>query len=225
MSVTGNAQSVSDTSNLPEPLSLILKGISDKYDNGQKDDSQVVAYKDTIIDECEKYGYCSEQLIHVKRVGIHPSNRDKAGIHVIRAQTRVQKILLAGFSWRAIKENLVAAEDHPTKKHVEKFTLETCAKSAKYADYKAGEIRAGSLGAGHANHGFAMLHDKRPCDIESISENGRLSHDKCFKDVGMMNATTNGMMWKVLRWEVEAAFPSIPRIVQAALNMVTQIAE
>ena len=126
---------------------------------------------------------------------------------------------------RAIKENLIAMEDNPATKHIEKFTLDTCARSPKYAEYRPGEVRVGSLGAGHANHGFAMLHDKRQCDIEAISENGYLSHDKCFKDAGIRNATLNGMTWKVLRWEVEAAFPSIPRIVQAALNTVTQIAE
>ena len=111
------------------------------------------------------------------------------------------------------------------RKKNEEFTLQTCAVSEEFAVYVKGEIKIGTLGASHATHGFAQLHDERPCALTEISEHGVMSKAKCFTDPGIENAVTNGMEYFVFRWEVEHDFPEIPDIVQSALNTVSQVCE
>ncbi len=157
---------------------------------------------------------------------MHPSNRDGQGVHWYRAHSRVSAIKKAGFSWSASRENCVAIEDHPIAKAIAKNTVKQVSMSEKYAKYRVGDIRAGTLGAGHATHGFACLYDEVPCDIPNISEDGKVSRRKCFEnDSKREHATLQGLKFRVLKWEIEAVFPTIPKIIQAALNTVTQIAE
>jgi len=211
--------------NLPVALDAELASICVKWSDGSGKNSQVVAYKDAIILAAETHGYCFTREMHVKSMGIHPANRGNTGVHAGRAQTRVDTIFMAGYSDAAIRDNLIGIEDNPMTKHIEKFTLEQCATSPAYACYKEGEVRGGTLGAGHATHGFAQLHDERPCDIPRISKDGKMSQVTVFEDPGIKKAVTCGLRFKMLRWEIEAAHPQIPEIIQAALNTVTQIAE
>ena len=196
-----------------------------KWSDGSDKNSQVVFYKDVIMAACEKHGYLHEREMHVKSMGIHPSNRGKTGVHAGRAHTRVDCIFRAGYSEADIRENLVGIEDHPSKQHIQKFTLAQCSTLDAYANYKEGEVKGGTLGAGHATHGFAQVFDQRPCAIASISEDGVMSQRILFTDPGIKKSVMVGSKYKMLRWEIEDAFHQVPEIVQAALNTVIQIAE
>lgn len=216
----------SRTTMLPCELHGVLQIIVNEYkDNKGEDDIKVVALKDRILESCTTHGYCKLREMHVKTMGIHPANRNRTGVHCIRAQTRLAVIKKSGFSWPAIKENLVGIEDNPATSAIERFTLKQCASRPEYAQYVAGEVKGGTLGAGHATHGFAQLHDRRPCTIPSISTGGYMDQEKCFRDEGIKNATLRGMRYKMLRWEVEHDFPVIPEIIQSALNIVQQVSE
>jgi hypothetical protein len=211
---------------IPAPLRVILQGISDKYmSDVAGGDNQIVSLKDEFFQALTEYRYMYIQEVHVKHMGVNPKNRGGEGISWHRAQTRLSMIKSSGFSLSAIEENSVASEDHPTTKHIETFTLEQCKLSDRYARYVKGEVKFGSLGAGHANHGFAQLYDLVPCDIPNISEGGVMSQDKCFKDRGIMKATTKGNKYKIIRWEIEANFPELMDLVQSALNTVSQSGE
>ena len=210
---------------LPQGLVDILEPIVVKWKDGSDVNTQVVQYKDNILDGCAKFGFMDVRLMHVKWMGVHPSNRDGELLSATRANTRVHKLWKGGCSMKTLENNLVAIEDNPLTKVIEQTTLDMCNRSPMFARYRPGEIKAGTLGAGHVTHGFAQVHDERPCDIEEISENGCMSKQKLFKDPIIKQAVSTGMNYMVLRWEVEAAFPDVPRIIQSALNTVQQVAE
>ena len=86
-------------------------------------------------------------------------------------------------------------------------------------------MKAGTLGAGHATHGFAQAHDERPCDIKLISENGKMSKRKLFVHAGIKQAVTIGMRYKIIKWEIDFLYPEVAVIIQSALNLVQQAAE
>lgn len=210
---------------LPVALSSVLSEVCGKYVDGHGKNTQVVQYKDMILDACLQHGYASVRRMGPKTMGCHPRNRDGGGIHVKRAHSRIQKIVKAGCSASALKENLVGIEDHPINKHIETFTVAQTALSPEYAQYRAGDIKGGTLGCSHCTHGMAQLHDERPCVLEGISEEGKMSQNLCFSDKLLKQFTMEGMDWLMIRWEVEVAFPLVPTIVQAALNTTQQIAE
>jgi len=210
---------------IPCELDSIITTVVDKFNDSTAERSQIVAFKDTLMDALERFGYCTEREMHVKSMGVHPLNRDGEGINAARAQTRVETIFKSGFSNKAIEHNLIAMEDHPIKKSIEKFTLLICSRSPTYAAYKKGEVKAGTLGAGHATHGFAQVYDERPCTIPGISEDGKWNKAKLFTDKGIQKAVTIGMRYKIIRWEIDVAYPTVASIIQSALNVVQQAAE
>ena len=210
---------------LPTMLHKILGKICKKFADGESG-SQVVAYKDQIVAACNEHGYARTQLMHCKSMGCHPKNRDRAGIHLSRAHSRISKIVAAGCSESALCMNRIGIEDNPRTKHSEKFMMEVCSGDEQFAVFREGDIKAGTLGASHTTHGMAMLYDERPCEIEGISEDGRMSHNLCFKHDNQLlkQYTLEGMNWTILRWEVEEDYPVVPTIIQAALNTVSAIA-
>ena len=87
-----------------------------------------------------------------------------------------------------------------------------------------GQVLAGSLGAGHATHGFAQIIDEVPCDLPKISVHGRMSKELCYQDPGIKSACEDGLWFDELDYRIEVVFPMIPWNVSAALNTVTQVA-
>ena len=212
---------------LPTELHNALQYIVDQYNaTGEgEENSRLVYWKDVAMELCEKHGYMTEDELHCKQMGIFKGNRDGEGVVPTRANKRLSIIVRVGYSQAAIRDNLVGIYDNPFTKEIEAHTLVQCALDESFAQYKEGEIKGGTLGAGHATHGFAQLHDERPCSIENISEHGKMSKSKCYKDPGVKRATEIGNRYKMFRWEIGAVFPAIPTLVQSALNTVTQTAE
>ena len=163
--------------------------------------------------------------MHVKSIVPHPSNRDGEGLVADRAQSRVKVIKKGGMSLKTIRPNCVGIEDHPVLRHIAKFGMDLTSMSEKFAKYEEAKIRGGTLGAGHATHGFAQVHDEVPCDIPEISENGRMSRLKCFEDPNIKHTVEVGLEFDMLDYRIEVAFPIIPHIIQSAFNVVQQVSE
>ena len=181
---------------LPKTLFDELEVIVKRY-MGQADgeNEQVVKMKDDIMESAKQHKFCNPVKYHVKQVGVDPSNRDGEGLSDLRAQSRVMVIKCGGFSLPTIRPNCVTMQENPFNKRIEKFTLLQCSKSQKYARYKPNMIRAGTLGAGHATHGFAQLYDEVPCDLPKISENGKMSKAICYQDKGIREACEDGLWY------------------------------
>ena len=185
---------------------------------------QIVKMKDDVIVAAKKHKFCKEVKYNVKQIGPHPCNREGEGLSDVRAQSRVIVIKSGGFSAPTIRPNCICMQENPITKHIEAFTLKQCAKSPKYARYEANMVMAGTLGAGHATHGFAQISDEVPCDLPKISVNGRMSKELCYQDPGIKSACEDGLWFDELDNRIEVVFPMIPWIVSAALNTVTQVA-
>ena len=120
----------------------------------------------------------------------------------------------------------VAVEDHPVTQEFARYTAALCATSDKYANYKVEEVKIGCLGATHATHGMSCIFDSVPCDIQSISKNGKMSQDKLFEhDQEFKAAVMQNINYKVLRWEVHAVLPKIASIIMSGLNTEQHIGE
>ena len=210
---------------LPPALHDALASICQKFSDGGAENTQVVRYKDDIVSLCTEHRYGSYRRWHCKQIACHPKNRDNQGIHLKRAHSRISRIKMAGCSEDALRPNRIAIEDNPFTKHIEKFNVDISAQHEEYAQYRKGEVEAGTLGASHTNHGMAQLYDQRPCDVEGISEMGIMSHNLCFQDELLKKYTLEGMDWFTIKWEIEEVFPLVPIIIQAALNTVTQMTE
>jgi hypothetical protein len=143
---------MADVNLLPQGLHTELEAILKQYNGDSENDGQTVKLKDDALSSLELYGFVYTTDVHPKRMGCHPQNRGGEGITWARAQTRLSVIKSAGFSLGAIRDNAIGVEDHPLNKHIEAYTLEQCALSNQYAKYVKGEIKYGSIGAGHANH-------------------------------------------------------------------------
>lgn len=189
------------------------------------EDAVIVYCKEQIITICLEHKYAYLSTWQAKLVGVHPCNRNGEGLLWPRAHSRIFKIRTVGWSWTTSEASAVNIEDHPTKKHIANYTVKICSQSDKFARYSVDEVKLGSLGAGHCNHGIACVLDGVPCDLPKISEGGKMSYNKIASDPGFKEAVDKGMRWVTLRWEVEADFPEIPVIIQSALNAVSQIAE
>jgi hypothetical protein len=212
-------------SGLPKELYDGLLAIVEKYNSNEEDRNQVVVLKDEIMNVCTEHKFCKPRTFHVKELAPHPSNRDGEGLSATRGQTRVKVIKKGGCSLKTLRPNCVAIEDDPESRHVAKFGCDVVAGSDKFAKLQFHDIKAGTLGAGHATQGFAMLHDEVPCDIPEISEGGRMSKSICFKDKTIKDIVENGIEFDVLDYRIERAFKIVPHIVQSALNVVQQVSE
>ena len=148
---------------------------------------------------CEEEGYAYERVFQVKEIGALPTNRDNEGCTFTRAHTRASKIKGAGCSKSTLEKNAVATEDDPRTRCIAKYTASLQLKDARYTRYSEKDIKIGNLGATHATHGLACIKDEVPCDFENISENGKMSKFKCFKDPVIKHIVENGFNVKVLR--------------------------
>lgn len=211
---------------IPKELHNTLNEITMKYQDGSHEHTQIVRFKDQIIEACTNYGYAKHEKLHCKHVGAHPSNRDYLGVHKGRALSRLEVVVVAGASETTFKTNAIAVQDNPSTKEIARYNVQASKDDPEKAQYKEMEVSHGSLGASHTSHSFGMLHDEVPCDIEALSENGRMSKSKLFmKDKALERMVMQSCEWLVIRWEIAALFPMVCIIIQAALNTTTQQAE
>ena len=193
--------------------------------NGNPDESMIVCCKDEFMRLGVEFNEGYKQVLHCKQVGVGPWNRDGEGLVLSRAVSRGRAIRMCGFSFTTMQADAVAFEDDPIHTPIAKATIDFTSVDPGCAKYKAHEVKVGPAGATHANHFLAMVHDEVPCDEPSISEHGKVSREKCFKDQNIKKAVLTGVEWYIFRSRLVKLFPDIPKIVQAALNCIASIAD
>ena len=204
-----------------------LKVICDQYENvAEAIDAKNVAAKDKLLLVMRRHGYCSDQEFHCKEVGGTPFNRGNEGVLALRSHRTVSTIKTSGFSKPAIDPNLVALEDNPYRKEFAKYTASLHGMNPAYAPYKENEVKAGTLGASHAVHGFACVYEEVQSSQEGITVNGRISKEKVYANDPLLKSAVEGKLKFILvRWEVYAALPVACKIISKALNTVQQVSE
>ena len=107
------------------------------------EDAVIVYCKEQIITICLEHKYAYLSTWQAKLVGVHPCNRNGEGLLWPRAHSRIFKIRTVGWSWTTSEASAVNIEDHPTNKHIAKYTVKICSQSDKFARRNADEIKIG----------------------------------------------------------------------------------
>ena len=141
-----------------------------------------------IIATCEKHGYMYDAVLTPKQVGVHPKNRDGEGFKVSRAVSRGVKVKSVGCRMEVAERDAIGFQDHPIHRHVAKYTMLQCQQQPDMAQYDSQSIQIGPAGCTHFNHFLATVHDERPCTDPTVSEDGKMSKKKYYKDAVMMKA-------------------------------------
>jgi len=206
----------------------MVDGIQTIIDNTKihERSAKVVASKDIIIDLLEKHGGSFEMELQPHEVAVHPMNRDTEKITADGVARRGAKVVAVGGSVKVVQANEPTAfEENPETKHIEKSQMDLCAQSPKFARYKTGQIKAGSVSVSHFNHFLASALDGVDCDIDSISDGGKMSQAKIFCDETVSRLAHRGIRWRLIKWDIEVLFPSLPDLLQAAFNVPGQVQE
>lgn len=192
-----------------------------KHDSGK-----VVPIKEQMLQVFVAEGACKRRKLHSKQVAVHPANRDGQMITASGVYDRGVRLNNVGFSLSVLEKETFAIEENPVSKHIAKTCTEFFKKDARFAEYKAAEIIAGSLGASHTNHFIATVFDKRPCDRPEIAdEQGKVNSTMLCSNADFKAAVDNGIEWWVIRWEIEESYPEVATIFQSALNAVQHVGE
>ena len=205
-----------------EGACAIEKMLNEDYDD---EDPRMVQKKDKIMEILAEADESYVAVIPPKQVGIHFGNRDGDGISDDGVHTRGSLIVSAGFSRGTIEQDTIAMEDDPDTRSIAKHTEAITSITDKLADIDVSAIRAGSLGASHGNQFLCCAIDEVPCDIPSLSENGKMSQDKIFRDKELQNACLKAVKWVVIRARVGKRFPKLAGFISAALNIRNHIAK
>ena len=156
-------------------------------------------------------------------MGVHPSNRDGEGLAVDRVHKTPLKIKTAGFVNRIADADTYCFEDNPLTNSIGKFTQQITSMSPMFGQYKASQVKFGSVGAGHLNNSCQAADQQVECNIPEISVNGRMSKEKIVEGDPEYLKAWGRMTWKCIRHEVEVLFPVMPHLFQAALNSKDQV--
>lgn len=193
--------------------------------NNDQQDPKMVSKLDRVLAILEAGGELYYREIVPKSVGIDPSNRDQDLMSETAVHTRGSSISAAGFSRKIAEAEAVAMEDDPIERMVAKHTMKITSLSSKLATMQMEEIEVGSLGSGHCNQWLCCILDEVPCNIENLSEGGKMSKAKLFADAGTKSACERGLKWAVIRHPNRKMFPKLGSFIQSALNIKHHIGQ
>ena len=161
--------------------------------------------------------------------GVHGKNRGGKRMQASKMMRKGAGIVRAGFSWElATPSKIVAFEDHPTIKHIEAATMELTKTSPMFGRYDDGTIKVGTVGGGHLNQFLHAVNCGVPTDQPALCKAGEDVISKRLLvegDSRLADALDNGLKMTVINWRIEEAYPGLPSVLQAALNIEHSIGE
>ena len=167
--------------------------------------------------------------VHPKQMGIHPKNRSGKKMVATTMQKKGNKIKNVGFATALCgTDRAVAFEVNPMTNHIEDHTIATTSASKLFATYEKGVIRGGSCGCGHLNQFLAAAHDGAETQYSDLCDVGdtKFSWRVVAKgNVDFENAIQNGIVWFMIKWEIERDYPELPSIIQRGLNVEHHVGE
>lgn len=208
----------------PKPFIERMQAMIEETNTVNK--SRMVAAKDEMLELLRANNGSYTMKLKPKEVACHYKNRDGAGLSADGVLRRGAKVVESGCSLKVVRSNEpVCFEDNPETQHIEENMLKLVLRSPKFARYCAGTIKVGSVSTSHFNHFLAAAEDEVPCDIPSISATGNIDKAKVCADVNMALLSDSGIEWTVIKWDIKVIFPTLPTLLQEALNVPGQIAE
>ena len=170
-----------------------------------------------------------DMQVHPKQMGIHPKNRSGKKMVPTTMQKKGNKITNVGFA-KALcgTDRAVAFEVNPMSKHIEDHTIATTSASKKIGKYSKGMVIGGSCGCGHLNQWLAAVGDGAETSYADLCDNGETTISKHLVTKGNVeydDAIQNGIVWFMLKWELERDYKELPSITQRGLNVEHHVGE
>jgi len=176
-------------------------------------------------------GLFKKKLIRMRlmphEVGIHPDNRNTEKMTPTGCWIRGRKVIASGFSHTAMG-TLWAFEDHPTKKHIAKHTVEPTM-GEWFGSFDIESVKVGQANWTHCNQFVNQVVCRAKCsDPEIPCTDGRIDADAIYNDpsnVLLKEYVAEGMYFDVFPSWVEEVYPWIPDCLQTACNQEQQVQE
>jgi len=164
--------------------------------------------------------------VHTDMIMTHPMNRGKLGLNGFNVHLNGKKIKNMGANLNMLK-NAVAFEKNPLKQLEQtQFNIKLSARSGGLIPPLTGLEKILSIGCGHTKEFCRAINAGCKTSEKALQDqNGKLNKFQlCQNDENLRSMCDNGWDWLVIPWEVEATFPMLPLIGQAALNASNNVA-
>lgn len=165
-----------------------------------------------------------DMKIHPRIIGCHPDNRDGYGINVLDVHSWLSDVFTIGFDHGEVKAVCceVAQDDTSVQSFNEKMVMAAGNQLAPVD----GRLKYATLWGGHTNQAMRLVAYNMPHCDERLTVGGRLSLEKIgLTDAIFHDAVSNGVVWKVIAFDVVKRFSELPTLVQSAGNAASQIAK
>ena len=179
-----------------------------------------------IQDVLSKHNLVSTLVIPCDQVGVHPSNRDGFGVAHRDVHRLLNLVAEVGYD-----ENQVCAwcieVNHLEEPMVTKFNEDLVRQSGGAIPAFPHPPRYASLSASHTNQMLrACLHqcphqdNERVLTCEGLLDMSRIAS----QDPALARAVKEGIRWRVVSHVVAMEIPTLPRVIQSAMNAAQAIA-
>ncbi|CAE7358923.1 unnamed protein product [Symbiodinium sp. CCMP2592] len=153
-------------------------------------------------------------------VGVHPKNRDGAGIIAGDCLELLENVLSVGF----VRDRITALAVEITDASVRRFNEDLVRGSGGQLGELDGDmLKVVSLAGSHTNFMLRLLSQGAALSTSAASVDGRLSLEKVARrDPELANAAREGLVWDVISREVATRWPQFLGLVQSAMNATLQ---
>ena len=188
----------------------------------QAEHAGIVKTARAIFQLLEDKGLAQKMRIPPSMVGVHPQNRDGVAISGHDCHRLLIDIFEVG--WADDEVCAVCTEsDEASKEFNIKLMQENSLLLPQYPSKEC--VRYLSLSASHTNQALRCVHHGISFADDRLSSQGKLSLDRiASKDPAMASAVQTGLMWLVLPARVMQDHPTLPGLIQAAMNCGNQVA-
>ena len=171
-----------------------------------------------ILQLLKNEGIAVEMRIQPNLIGVHPKNRDGLGVSLNDTETLLSNIFDLGFSEAEISAICVEANAE-----IKSYNMELMS-TTMLPSYIQDNVKYASLSASHTNQCLRLVLANATHSDSRLTVDGRLSIEKISsKDSGLASACRTGISWLVLPCYLMEDHPTLPSLIQSAMNSAGQI--
>jgi hypothetical protein len=197
---------------------ILIDMISD-FDNSNATDG-VDAFQATVLKLIEQYGFIDHVDMHADKLGVHPDNRETAGLVAIDVHDLLLRIVHIGWNWS--KVDILAAQIPPTEEgqRWRDFSVKVGASSdGLLAAVKPDELEACTGRGSHTTASVRCMLHGVPGIHEELCMDGNISLAKILETRPSMNEPIRkGLPVTRIKWEICAAVPQLMEMLSRSGN-------
>ena len=186
---------------LPPVDSKIMEAINNPEDFGG-----IVSANKFVIDRLKLAGLASDITLAPSKLGVHPCNRGRSGIHEDSVHALLSDIVEVGWDDRKVLGGYCVEED-PNDRYIEHYNKGLTNDSDCLAPVPPRSLSAGTLTNSHTVLGLRAMLVGCKCEIPSICVDGRMSLSRVAEiRPEMAKAAQSGWLWTMLSHETRAMY-------------------